>query len=109
MNKRDDSTRDLSETRKAMKSRKNVQRDRKSTRLNSSHSQISYAVSCLEKKKLLQLQLLRAVARGKAVDVSHHPGGAHRRVAEPLRLGRRASPPVAMAPVQDAVYRGRRA
>src|SRR2546430_4259576 len=28
------------------------QRDRKSTRLNSSHSQISYAVFCLKKKKL---------------------------------------------------------
>src|SRR2546430_9202137 len=28
-------------------------RDRKSTRLNSSHSQISYAVFCLKKKKLL--------------------------------------------------------
>src|SRR2546430_8144490 len=28
-------------------------RDRKSTRLNSSHSQISYAVFCLEKKKRL--------------------------------------------------------
>src|SRR2546430_7508061 len=28
-----------------------VQRDRKSTRLNSSHSQISYAVFCLKKKK----------------------------------------------------------
>src|SRR2546430_9721361 len=27
------------------------QRDRKSTRLNSSHSQISYAVFCLKKKK----------------------------------------------------------
>src|SRR5205085_9627510 len=31
--------------------RKNVRRDRKSTRLNSSHSQISYAVFCLKKKK----------------------------------------------------------
>src|SRR2546427_5770523 len=29
--------------------------DRKSTRLNSSHSQISYAVFCLKKKKKLQL------------------------------------------------------
>src|SRR2546430_5787264 len=29
--------------------------DRKSTRLNSSHSQISYAVFCLKKKKLRQL------------------------------------------------------
>src|SRR2546421_8963040 len=28
-----------------------VQRDRKSTRLNSSHDQISYAVFCLKKKK----------------------------------------------------------
>src|SRR5688572_32560200 len=29
-----------------------VSRDRKSTRLNSSHSQISYAVFCLKKKKI---------------------------------------------------------
>src|SRR2546430_12497305 len=29
----------------------NKKRDRKSTRLNSSHSQISYAVFCLKKKK----------------------------------------------------------
>src|SRR2546427_8772440 len=29
-----------------------VLRDRKSTRLNSSHSQISYAVFCLKKKKI---------------------------------------------------------
>src|SRR2546430_7055144 len=31
--------------------RNNAGRDRKSTRLNSSHSQISYAVFCLKKKK----------------------------------------------------------
>src|SRR2546430_12250217 len=31
-----------------------VERDRKSTRLNSSHSQISYAVFCLKKKKKTQ-------------------------------------------------------
>src|SRR2546430_12916591 len=30
-----------------------VRADRKSTRLNSSHSQISYAVFCLKKKKIL--------------------------------------------------------
>src|SRR2546430_4040331 len=30
-------------------------RDRKSTRLNSSHSQISYAVFCLKKKKRAQI------------------------------------------------------
>src|SRR2546430_9187513 len=32
-----------------------LERDRKSTRLNSSHSQISYAVFCLKKKKYLLL------------------------------------------------------
>src|SRR2546430_4972964 len=31
-------------------------RDRKSTRLNSSHSQISYAVFCLKKKKKTRVQ-----------------------------------------------------
>src|SRR2546430_4167969 len=31
-------------------------RDRKSTRLNSSHSQISYAVFCLKKKKIEALE-----------------------------------------------------
>src|SRR5688572_32869674 len=35
-----------------VRSAANVQADRKSTRLNSSHSQISYAVFCLKKKKL---------------------------------------------------------
>src|SRR2546421_7543417 len=34
--------------------------DRKSTRLNSSHDQISYAVFCLKKKKNTQLQFLRS-------------------------------------------------
>src|SRR2546430_12201435 len=39
--------------------------DRKSTRLNSSHSQISYAVFCLKKKnKFSHVQLLR--------DISHN-------------------------------------
>src|SRR2546427_7711948 len=36
-----------------------VERDRKSTRLNSSHSQISYAVFCLKKKKKHQIQTSR--------------------------------------------------
>src|SRR2546430_17598779 len=35
-------------------------RDRKSTRLNSSHSQISYAVFCLKKKKILHFYLLNS-------------------------------------------------
>src|SRR5256886_9534711 len=35
--------------------------DRKSTRLNSSHSQISYAVFCLKKKKRVNIAGLRRV------------------------------------------------
>src|SRR3712207_8426608 len=34
--------------------------DRKSTRLNSSHANISYAVFCLKKKKLIHLFLFRS-------------------------------------------------
>src|SRR2546427_9033610 len=34
--------------------RRETRRDRKSTRLNSSHSQISYAVFCLKKKKKIK-------------------------------------------------------
>src|SRR5690242_20919207 len=34
-----------------------AERDRKSTRLNSSHMSISYAVFCLKKKKLLEFLL----------------------------------------------------
>src|SRR5256885_12101289 len=37
--------------------------DRKSTRLNSSHLVISYAVFCLKKKKLRDLDLLHSLAR----------------------------------------------
>src|SRR2546430_13685758 len=36
-------------------------RDRKSTRLNSSHSQISYAVFCLKKKKKTTRSLLESI------------------------------------------------
>src|SRR2546427_5884284 len=36
-------------------------RDRKSTRLNSSHSQISYAVFCLKKKKKKKINYIIAV------------------------------------------------
>src|SRR5256884_262603 len=35
-----------------------MEEDRKSTRLNSSHGYISYAVFCLKKKKLKQLELI---------------------------------------------------
>src|SRR2546427_9264375 len=42
--------------------------DRKSTRLNSSHSQISYAVFCLKKKKNKQNKLLHEKIYAKFVD-----------------------------------------
>src|SRR5688572_32585212 len=38
---------------------KGLLRDRKSTRLNSSHSQISYAVFCLKKKKKKKKKILK--------------------------------------------------
>src|SRR2546430_675042 len=44
--------------------------DRKSTRLNSSHSQISYAVFCLKKKK--KIQLLGKLLKNHHVDESIH-------------------------------------
>src|SRR2546427_9256553 len=40
--------------------------DRKSTRLNSSHSQISYAVFCLKKKNYRPRRLYRAYTRRRA-------------------------------------------
>src|SRR2546430_8327094 len=45
--------------------------DRKSTRLNSSHSQISYAVFCLKKKKTIE---------------NHHPTQYNRLTHSPSRL-----------------------
>src|SRR2546430_11968122 len=48
-----------------------VQRDRKSTRLNSSHSQISYAVFCLKKKKKSQLHSLLTI-NNAPLSVSRH-------------------------------------
>src|SRR5256886_4320404 len=36
-----------------------AEKDRKSTRLNSSHSQISYAVFCLKKKKTTNVEIHR--------------------------------------------------
>src|SRR5438270_7135060 len=52
------------------RSRRSFSRDRKSTRLNSSHSQISYAVFCLKKKKLYEVLV---VWWAKADDVNVGP------------------------------------
>src|SRR2546430_8644421 len=45
--------------------------DRKSTRLNSSHSQISYAVFCLKKKKNELKQILAIVNRMRSCGVDN--------------------------------------
>src|SRR2546430_3405796 len=53
--------------------------DRKSTRLNSSHSQISYAVFCLKKKKPVGPRLrspLRMAATSPSEPARGLPGGA---------------------------------
>src|SRR5260221_2148718 len=42
---------------------RSIGRDRKSTRLNSSHTVISYAVFCLKKKKKLGLEMTPGVNR----------------------------------------------
>src|SRR5260221_547529 len=53
-------------------SRPHGRADRKSTRLNSSHTVISYAVFCLKKKHAVGTRKRRAVsASGWVVDVSH--------------------------------------
>src|SRR2546427_7869401 len=45
--------------------------DRKSTRLNSSHSQISYAVFCLKKKKLITTtQAMRILVRNETTELT---------------------------------------
>src|SRR3989440_2480849 len=44
--------------------------DRKSTRLNSSHDQISYAVFCLKKKK--KTKLFRALYKNKSTNNDHN-------------------------------------
>src|SRR2546430_9209949 len=47
-------------------------RDRKSTRLNSSHSQISYAVFCLKKKKIITNELFDMRQEQNIVTVSNY-------------------------------------
>src|SRR3989475_4690396 len=85
-------TRDLSSS-SSPASRFQTRIDRKSTRLNSSHSQISYAVFCLKKKKknnsLIELQRHLA-SRHIETPVGHrqrHPR-RHRRAHPQRHLGK---------------------
>src|SRR2546430_8337920 len=49
-----------------------LRRDRKSTRLNSSHSQISYAVFCLKKNNTGAVRQTSVTERGALVDAPAH-------------------------------------
>src|SRR5438445_4322773 len=50
-----------------------AQRDRKSTRLNSSHANISYAVFCLKKKKNTELSLRKVQTAARLSKELHAP------------------------------------
>src|SRR5438094_1511138 len=50
---------------------RNGHRDRKSTRLNSSHRTISYAVFCLKKKKKKKKQIIKTIKK-KEIDIIHY-------------------------------------
>src|SRR5256886_4428345 len=76
--------------------------DRKSTRLNSSHSQISYAVFCLKKKKnhVFHAQLTRLFPLWY-----RHVGDAFRRVACLAVIGPAAQQDADVPPVAAACAR----
>src|SRR2546430_8232172 len=57
--------------------------DRKSTRLNSSHSQISYAVFCLKKKKKQLTTITPAYKQNEQIQTRHHPITISRQVQSP--------------------------
>src|SRR5690349_22709176 len=58
-------------------------RDRKSTRLNSSHVEISYAVFCLKKKKTKNPRQCASPIDQRALRIALHPGS---RTSVPLIL-----------------------
>src|SRR3989440_7304643 len=79
-------------------------RDRKSTRLNSSHDQISYAVFCLKKKKRLTHLGAHVQERARNQPARHvqRETPAHDRTAVPvLRQGLRPRAPRAGRPTRQ--------
>src|ERR1022692_4743412 len=68
--------------------RSGTRRDRKSTRLNSSHLVISYAVFCLKKKEHQTPGDRAARADGRAREAPPARGGVSRRCRRPAACGR---------------------
>src|SRR2546421_2877952 len=64
-------TRPLRSTGNTSPPREEVWSDRKSTRLNSSHDQISYAVFCLKKKKKTHMHVSGSIHRLQSANVEY--------------------------------------
>src|SRR5688572_32452188 len=81
---------------------KHTLRDRKSTRLNSSHSQISYAVFCLKKK--IDLSRQRTPRDRPGPSTATEPPGAHAfRGSRPPTDGKQELPRKPRAPTTRIV------
>src|SRR2546430_8844356 len=78
--------------------------DRKSTRLNSSHSQISYAVFCLKKKEQLRVFPLHHVVDSAGDLAGTGPSLRHRalRFVDTARPATEAQPPTLRRPMRLA-------
>src|SRR5256886_4966310 len=73
--------------------------DRKSTRLNSSHSQISYAVFCLKKQQRLVLSPLFAPRLARSAHASAYALQAHLRAPRVFRRPRAVGNHIARQPL----------
>src|SRR2546421_8341463 len=63
--------------------------DRKSTRLNSSHDQISYAVFCLKKKKKKNLKIYTTMNERVKASNNHTPSRQHGSIPTKQKLEHR--------------------
>src|SRR5690349_22807214 len=63
-----------------------LQRDRKSTRLNSSHVEISYAVFCLKKKKKKKKKKYQKKNKKKKKDNDKNSGNLYKNVRQEVSI-----------------------
>src|SRR5215813_955269 len=76
-----------------------ARKDRKSTRLNSSHVRISYAVFCLKKKKINTDHMPSISTRGSIPLPFHYPDGLHMASPPPP-----APPPLPIGPFRPSFF-----